>query len=203
MIFVYYSYMKIANIYTTSKFESELYNITDKKENLIQGVPTLIIGWQNAKKLYPDVDILNWKIDENTYWTFGKRERRNEYEEKLDKFLELSVSMLDKTTVYRFINLLSETNDVKKALLSKISSDSKKAALKYYDMLYITESDYNVVYGISLRDIDYEGKDRNCVLNLIKGNSNIEYIEENECSVCNDIISIMQNKVYLATRIFV
>lgn len=195
--------MKIANIYTTSKFENELYNVTDKKENLLPNIPTLIIGWQNAKKLYPGADILNWKISDDVYWTFGKRERRNEYEEKLDSFLELAVTALDKTTVYRFVNLLSESNDIKRALLSKISSDSQKAALKYYDMLYITEADYNVVYGISLRDIDYEGKDRNCVLKLVKENPNIEYIEEDECSVCNDIISIMKNKVYLATRIFV
>ena len=195
--------MKIANIYTTTKFENELYNVTDKKESLIIGIPTLIIGWSNVKHLYPDADILNWKIDDSTYWTFGKRERRNEYESRLDKFLELAVGELDKRVVYRYINLLTATKEEKNALFSKLTNSSNKSALKYYDMLYITEEDYNVVYGISLRDIDYEGKDRNCVISLIKKNPSITYVEEDECSVCNDIISKMKNKVYLSTRIFV
>ena len=195
--------MKIANIYTTTKFENELYNVTDKKESLIEGIPTLIIGWGNVKHLYPNADILNWKINENTYWTFGKRERRNEYESRLDKFFDIAVCELDKRIVYRYINLLTATKEEKNALFGKLTNDSKKSVLKYYDMLYLTEESYNVVYGISLRDIDYEGKDRNCVLNIIKKNPNIAYIEEDECSVCNDIISKMQNKVYLSTRIFV
>lgn len=195
--------MKIANIYTTTKFDNELYNVTDKRESLVPGIPTLIIGWSNVKHLYPSADILNWKIDDNTYWTFGKRERRNEYEERIDKFLELSIEKLDKGIVYRYINLLTATKEEKNALFSKLTNDSKKSVLKYYDMLYLTEEDYNVVYGISLRDIDYEGKDRSCVINIVKKNPNITYIEEDECSVCNDIISKMKNKVYLSTRIFV
>lgn len=195
--------MKIANVYTTAKIDNELYNVTDKVESLIEGIPTLIIGWSNVKRIYPTADILNWKINDNTYWTFGKRERRNEYESRLDKFLELSVGELDKRIVYRYINLLIATTEEKNALFSKLTNGSKKSVLKYYDMLYITEEEYNVVYGISLRDIDYEGKDRNCVINLIKKNQSVTYVEEDECSVCNDIISKMRNKVYLSTRIFV
>lgn len=195
--------MKIANIYTTTKLDNELYNVTDKTESLIEGIPTLIIGWNNVKRLFPNADILTWKINENTYWTFGKRERRNEYEDRLDKFLELSIERLDRSVVYRFINLLTATKEEKNALFGKLTNDSVKSVLKYYDMLYLTEEDYNVVYGISLRDIDYEGKDRNCVIDLAKKNKSITYIEEDECGVCNDIISKMKNKVYLSTRIFV
>lgn len=195
--------MEIANIYTTTKFDNDLCNVTDKKESLIEGIPTLIIGWSNVKHMYPNADILNWKINENTYWTFGKRERRNEYESRLDKFLELAVCELDKHIAYRYINLLTATNEEKNALFSKLTNSSKKSVLKYYDMLYLTEKDYNVVYGISLRCIDYEGKNRNCVISLIKKNPSITYVEEDECGVCNDIISKMKNKVYLSTRIFV
>lgn len=195
--------MKIANIYTTTKFDNELYNVTDKKESLIAGIPTLIIGWSNVKRLFPNADILNWKINDDTYWTFGKRERRSEYESRVDKFLEIAICELDKHVVYRYINLLTATTEEKNALFGKLTSESTKSVLKYYDMLYLTEEDYNVVYGISLRDIDYEGKDRNCVINLAKKNKSITYIEEDECGVCNDIISKMKNKVYLSTRIFV
>ena len=195
--------MKIANIYTTTKFENELYNVTDKKESLTEGIPTLIIGWSNTKHLFPSADILNWKIDDNTYWTFGKRERRSEYEDRLNKFFELSIEKLDKCVVYNYVNLLTATKEEKNALFNKITNGSRKSVLKYYDMLYITEEDYNVVYGISLRDVDYEGKNRNRIIDLVKKNTSIVYIEEDECSVCNDIISKMKNKVYLSTRIFV
>lgn len=195
--------MKIANIYTTSKFESDLYNVTDSKEKLVSGIPTLIIGWANAKNLYPNANILDWKIDDNTYWTFGKRERRNEYEKKTNKFMELAITKLDENTRYMFINLLSATNAEKREFLNKITSNSRKSALSYSDMLYITEEGNNIVYGISMRYIDYEGKDRNCLMNLIKNNSSITYVKEDECGVCSEIIAKLKNKVYLSTRIFV
>lgn len=195
--------MKIANIYTTSKFDNELYNITDKTESLINGIPTLIIGWGNAKRLYPGADILDWKINDKTYWTFGKRERRSEYETRVEKFLEIAINELDNSVAYRYINVLTASKEEKNALFNKFINDSKKSVLKYYDMLYLTEYGYNVVYGISLRDIDYEGKDRNCIINLIKKNKSVVYVEDDECGVCNEIVSKLKNKVYLSTRIFI
>ena len=55
----------IANILTNRKFnDTELYNIVSKKEDLISDIPTLVIGWEFTKKMYPNANILDWKIND-------------------------------------------------------------------------------------------------------------------------------------------
>ena len=54
----------IANILTNGIFEDELYNVTSKKGDLIDGIPTLVIGWEFYKKRYSNANILESKIDE-------------------------------------------------------------------------------------------------------------------------------------------
>ena len=70
----------IANILTDKPFtNAELYNVVSDKNNLIDGIPTLVIGWEYTKKMFNNANILDWEIDRNTYWTYGKREKRNKY----------------------------------------------------------------------------------------------------------------------------
>ena len=38
--------------------------------------PILIIGYNEAKTLYPNISILDKRIDNNIYWTFGKTEKK-------------------------------------------------------------------------------------------------------------------------------
>ena len=68
----------LANIYTKSKLDIEpFFNVVDDENKLIDGIPTLIIGWDSVKSLYGDINILDKKVKDNIYWTFGQRERRN------------------------------------------------------------------------------------------------------------------------------
>ena len=39
-------------------------------------LPTLIVGWERVKKLYPKASILKKKIKDNLYWTFSPTEKR-------------------------------------------------------------------------------------------------------------------------------
>ena len=87
----------IANILTDKKFnDCKFYNVVSKKEDIIVGLPTLVIGWEFTKALYPEANIISWEIDKDTYWTFGNRERRQRYEESLVKFRELALNRLIK-----------------------------------------------------------------------------------------------------------
>ena len=71
----------IANILTEGSFQNnELYNVVSNKDDLISELPTLVIGWSFTKRNYPEANIINWQINENTFWCFGKREKRNRYE---------------------------------------------------------------------------------------------------------------------------
>lgn len=66
----------IGNIITNSSIEtSKFFNVVSDLKNIDISIPTLIIGWDNVKKLYPEQNILNNKINENISWTFSKREK--------------------------------------------------------------------------------------------------------------------------------
>ena len=94
----------IANILTDKKFiNSELYNVVDNKDKLIDGIPTLVIGWGFTKKMYPNASILNWSIDNNIYWTYGKREKRSRYEENIEKFRQFAISNFIKSVKYKIL----------------------------------------------------------------------------------------------------
>jgi hypothetical protein len=77
--------MKIANIVTSNKIDiSEQFNIVESMDNIIHGLPTLIVGFDTVNNLYPDFDILEIKVEDNIYWTFKKNEKRDKYDEDLN-----------------------------------------------------------------------------------------------------------------------
>ena len=139
-------------------------NITDKT------VPTLIIGKQNAEKIYgkENVHVLDKKIEDNVYWTFGKLERRNDFERDLLAFNKMLIKKLFKNVNYEYFNVYtSDYNDVK-SLLTKI--DKNKG-----NVCYVSDKDLylligNTVYGISFRDLEYIGVNKDKVINRIKRN---------------------------------
>jgi len=58
--------MKIGNIFNYDYNISDFFNKVDKVDD---NEMTLIVGWRNAKQLYPEMSILNWKISDTVYWT--------------------------------------------------------------------------------------------------------------------------------------
>lgn len=161
----------IANILTNKKFvNSELYNIVNEKDKLIDGIPTLVIGWGFTKKMYPNANILNWSIDNNIYWTYGKREKRSRYEENIEKFRQFAISNFIKSVKYKFYNLLIINNDEKEYIISLLLKNDGSIVYINYNMVYILDNNKDLVIGFSLRDIDYIGKDRKKILSLIFSN---------------------------------
>ena len=173
----------IANILTDKPFtNAELYNVVSDKNNLIDGIPTLVIGWEFTKKMFNNASILDWEIDHNTYWTYGKREKRNKYEENLERFRQMSITRFIKSVNYRYYNILIADDNEKKYIFSLLDND--KDILYAYlnnDMVYLLDNIDNSVVGFSLRDIDYLGKDRKKVIGKIYHNKNIQIIEIKDC----------------------
>ena len=97
----------IANILTDKNFPKEdLYNIINDINDIEIGIPTLIIGWEYTKNLFPNANILDWEINRNIFWTFGKREKNQRYVETLEEFKTLAVKRFIKSIEYRFVNIL-------------------------------------------------------------------------------------------------
>lgn len=168
----------IANILTDKPFkDNDLYNVVSDKNNLIDGIPTLVVGWEYTKKLYPEASILNWEVGNNVYWTYGNREKRNKYEENIVKFRQFALTKFIKSVKYKFYGLLTTTDEEKEYILTLIDKDSGSFIYMNYDMVYIFDVENNIVVGFSLRDIDYMGKERKGIFSKIYRNQNNNIID--------------------------
>lgn len=169
----------IANILTNKKFNdnSELYNVVSTKKELIDGIPTLVIGWDYTKKLYPMANILNWEICNDFFWTFGNRERRQRYEETLTKFRKYAINKFVKSIKYNFISFINDDGcNVIKIMINDINNLN---IYIYNDMIYITDIISKIVYGFSLKEYDYIGMDRKDLLkDIFTSNHNIIDIKD-------------------------
>ena len=146
----------IANILTDEPFnEAELYNVVRYSKDLIPDIPTLIVGWERTKSEYPDASIIEWKVTDNVYWTYGKYERRDKYEANVKNFQDLSFKKFVDSLEYVFYDVLISTAEKLDSFLSSLASGAEKTIYVTGDMMYIYYSGTNKVVGLSLRDCDY------------------------------------------------
>jgi len=130
----------IANILTDEPFnEGELYNVVRDKGKLIPDIPTLIIGWERTKTEYPDASIIEWKVADNVYWTYGKYERRDKYEVNIKKFQDLSFKKFVESLEYVFYDVLLTPPERFESFLTSLGSDNQKNNLRHrrYDVLIL------------------------------------------------------------------
>lgn len=161
----------IANIITKSRLDvGEYINVTKDITKVDLTIPTLIIGWAMVKEIYPNADILNKQISETVYWTYSNREKRQEYEPDLAKFIKNAFTRLETSIKYTFFNVLTNPLSRNKCLLKYINSPITK-------IVYITDKhifiyDSKQVTGVSLSDLEFYGFERERIINILKRNSN-------------------------------
>ena len=192
---------KIANIITDSQqtyFSAcDLYNIVKTKDELIEGLPTLIIGWKKVSEICSDINvsILDWKINDCLFWCFARRERGENYEIMTKKFENMVISKIIKTLKYEYINLLTEDKEKKKIFLEKLGNDTDKTIYIENDVVFICFNKEDTIYGFSLFDIDYMGKNRKNVLSLLYGNNKNNIIKNTSLPI--DIKMTIKNVPYV------
>lgn len=192
---------KIGNIFTKNKIlDTNWCNVTDKKENLIKSIPTLVIGLENAKKFSENFNILDWKLNDNTYWTFGKREQRNVYEKRMDEFLNVCLKMQKNSVKYEFFNVLTKNKDEKREFFEKISKSEACTCFLHNDMVYFYINDTDVVVGLSLRDIEYNGMDKNTLLSRLKSMDNVK-IYTNRYDFPLQVRQFLMNSTYVSPKL--
>lgn len=189
----------IANILTNRKFEdSDFYNVVSKKDDLIDNIPTLVIGWELTKTLYPEANIISWEIDDNTYWAYGNREHRQRNEETLKKFKDMAINKFIKSIRYKFINIAVDDNNI--ASLEFLLNNCSVNVYISNDIIYVSSSNsqltnYTWVYGFSIRDYEYLGFNRKDLFNKIyKSRANIISTKD---SLTWDIKLALANRAYV------
>ena len=195
----------IANILTSDPFSaSELYNVTAERDSLIPGIPTLVIGWERAKEEYPDASIIEWKLADDVYWTYGKYERREKYEENLKKFSELAVKNLIDSISYTYYDVILLGDGKFNSFINMLMDDSKKTVYAPGDMLYVyfEELRPHSIIGLSLRDCDYLGPEyKKRLFSTLYNKENINILKNNS-EISREVRYKLKNREYMLPYIF-
>lgn len=155
-------------------------DVTENIGSIDNFIPTLIIGKKKAEEIYgkENIKVLNKKITSNVSWTFDKVERRNEYERDLKAFNDSLIKTIKKNIKYEFFNIYIEPISRIKKLISFIKSSKIKYLYIFNDHVYMYYN--NIVYGISLSDIEYLGINKQRILKLFRSNNSNIIIENND-----------------------
>ena len=175
---MYICNMKIANIVSNNNISvSEEFNVVKSIDEIIDRLPTLIIGFDYVNKHYPDFNILDIELEPNLYWTVKKTERRDKHVEDLTWFINKVYNDLTKNIKYVFIDPLQYNSKSLYKIVRKLYSIEKLITLLNDDMVYIYGE--NFIFGVDLKLMKYIGYDKIKLINKIKKISSVFLDEKN------------------------
>ena len=165
--------MYLGRIITKSKNLKTLDFICKKDEYTENySLPTLIIGKENAKKVFGDsLSFIDRSSDEMLSWTFMKTENRQSFENDLESFNKRIINRIKSDFHYSSFDLICASRFAIKKLIGYFNSSIPK-------YVYITEKQIycyanhgrkNVI-GLSLDEIEYLGVNPKKVIERIKKN---------------------------------
>lgn len=179
---------KLNNILSCIKVVTSYRAIEDKTK------PILIIGLEEAKKYASSFSILEKQINENLFWTFGKREKRSDYEKDIEKFQEYVLQQSVKMVSYYYFNVLTVKMEKIKKLIKIINNLDLKFFYIDKKMVYMFYNGY--VMGFSIDIIEYIGVKRNKIIALIQKNDKNK-IYFNDFALNFKIKKMIENKRYI------
>jgi hypothetical protein len=159
--------MKIANIVIEKPLNlPRAFNVVQNYSEVINGLPTLIVGFDYVNKNYSNFDIMDRKLSENLYWTVKKTEKRDKYEDDLNWFVsKVYQDILDKVH-YVFVDPLQYDCAKLFKVVKKIYSLNHKTSFFNGDMVYIYGE--SLIFGVDLKLLKFIGLDTNKIANKIK-----------------------------------
>ena len=170
--------MKVANIVSSNNINvSEEFNVVKSMDEIIHGLPTLIIGFDYVNKHYPDFNILDIKLGPDLYWTVKKTERRDKHAEDLTWFINKVYNDLTKDIKYIFIDPLQYKSKSLWKIIRKLYSIKNLVTFVNGDMIYIYGD--NFIFGVDLKLMSYIGFKKDKLKSKIKSKSPV-FLEENE-----------------------
>ena len=159
--------MKIGNIVSVDKISApQEFNVVSSIDDIIVGLPTLVIGYDYVNKHYPNFDIGEILISDNVYWTFKRTEKRDKHSEDLNWFiLKVYGDLLNKLS-YIFVDPIQYKPKTLVKIIRKILNINNKIAYLSGSMVYIYGHEY--VFGIDLKLLEFIGLDVDKIMTKIR-----------------------------------
>jgi hypothetical protein len=186
--------MFVGNIVTQSKINVDKYfNVVESMDNIIHGLPTLIVGWDIVKTIEPDADFIVRKLSDDIFWTFKKTERRDMFENDLYDFIHYSYNLLIDDIDYKFIDLIQLSEVELKDTFKTIKNNTNVIGYIHENMLYIYSE--KIVYGLDLKLVNYLDFNLTEILGKIKSYCSV-FLDNDEILIeYKDIIDMLRNEV--------
>ena len=186
--------MKIANILSTTKIEAPNdFNVVKSVNDIIDGLPTLIVGYDYVNKHYPDFDITNMELGPNLYWTFKKTEKRDKFDEDLRWFIRKSYEDLTDKLVYLFVDPIQYKPRTLTKIVRKILSLKNVVSYQYNEMVYIYSD--NFIFGVDFKLLKYIGMNVNKIKARIKSMSDVFLTNDEILIEYKKCIETLDNRV--------
>lgn len=134
-------------------FALELIESISYKEE--QDLPTLIIGWNKVKEMFPEQSIDNPKISDNLFWTFSLTEKDGKNKTDIKMFFEFSIKKFFNKNIITYDAILD--GEIRDFFLNNINNKIRSFIYFHKNVCYI-HNDSNT-YAISISSLEYIGKD--------------------------------------------
>lgn len=186
--------MKFANIVSTTQINvPQDFNVVQSMDEIIHGLPTLIIGFDLTDKLFPKYDVGNIKVTDNVYWTTKKTESRDKHNIELEWFKHFAYHELIKDINYIFVDPIQYNKKSLLKILKKIYTIPNKISYQHNDMIYIYSDKF--IFGVDLKLIKYIGLDISKIKRKIINISSV-FLEDSDIFIeYKYIIDDMENQV--------
>lgn len=181
-----------SNLKMKFDFLKQINDLSEVKDNK----PFIIIGLSEAKKIASDkFSILHKSFEKNHFWTFGRTEKRDEFEKDIKVFFNYVINEYINNIKYYYINIYNINFNILKRLVKLCYSSNLKYIYIWNDMIYI-QCENSSVIGLSLKIMKYMKLDCNKIINKLKINpSNI--ICESDTCIPYKIQQKLKNKQYV------
>ena len=161
----------VGNIISNEELTGIPNNFNSCKDVPTNDLPTLIIGWELTKSLYPEASILRKKIKDNLYWTFSPTEKRSIFETDLKKYINKSYNDYIKKIKFFNIDPIIYKINSNEGLIEKIKNVAGGFTYLYVNKVVYVYHNF-IIYSIDLEQLDFIGFDRKIILSTLKETTN-------------------------------
>ena len=145
--------------------------------NINPTIPTILVGYEEVKKLYNNISIFEKQIDYNLFWTYSYTEHSISYRNDIDNFTLNLYDLSIQNIKYKFIDIIIEDLLTYNKIFNRVSLNKESVIYRYDNLLYIYNRNEEEVFGLDLDYMSYLNINTDVLLDYIINNSKSFYEE--------------------------